>query len=129
VQIYYESRLAKLDINQAEIDKLNQDVEKVVEDEEDVSARENAKSKWAELAKLVGAQPRLEQVARDLVAHFETRTSAIEGKAMIVAMSRDICVSLFHEIIALRPEWEGSKIIKDGKEVGYNPEDGAIASS
>ena len=126
VQIYYESRLARLDINQAQIDKLNQEVEEVIEDEEDVAAREDAKSKWAELAKLVGAKPRLEQVARDLVTHFETRTEAIEGKAMVVAMSRDICVALFDEIIKLRPGWAGSKIRKDGKEIGYNPEDGAI---
>ena len=126
VQIYYESRLAKLDINQAKIDELNQDVDEVIEDEEDVAARENAKSKWAELAKLVGAKPRLEQVAADLVAHFETRTSTIEGKAMIVAMSRDICVSLFDEITKLRPDWAGSKIVQDGKEIGYNPEDGAV---
>jgi type I restriction enzyme R subunit len=126
VQIYYESRLAKLDINQAEIDKLNQDVDEVIEDEEDVAARENTKSKWAELAKLVGAKPRLEQVAADLIAHFETRTKTIEGKAMIVAMSRDICVALFDEITKLRPEWVGSKIVQDGKEIGYNPEDGAV---
>jgi type I restriction enzyme, R subunit len=126
VQIYYESRMAKLDVNQAEIEKLNQDVEEVVEDEEDIATRENTKSKWAELAKLVGAKPRLEQVARDLVAHFETRAKAIEGKAMIVAMSRDICVALFDEIIALRPDWAGTKLTKDGKVIGYNPEDGAI---
>ena len=126
VQIYYESRLAKLDVDQAKIDELNQSVDEVIEDEEDVAARENAKSKWAELAKLVGAKPRLEQVAADLVAHFETRTAAIEGKAMVVAMSRDICVALFDEIVKLRPAWAGSKIVQDGKEVGYDPEDGVV---
>ena len=126
VPIYYESRLAKLDINRAEIDKLNQDVEEVVEDEEDLAAREAAKSQWTQLAKLVGAQPRLEEVARDLVAHFETRTGALEGKAMFVAMSRDICVALFDEIIKLRPQWKGTQLQKDGKDIGYNPEDGAI---
>jgi type I restriction enzyme R subunit len=126
VQIYYESRLAKLDINSAEIEKLNQDVEEVIEDEEDIAARENAKSTWAELAKLVGAKPRLKEVAADLVRHFEKRTEVIEGKGMIVAMSRDICVALFDEIIALRPAWAGSKIVKEGKVVGYDPEDGAI---
>ena len=78
------------------------------------------------MAKLVGAQPRLEEVARDLIRHFETRTAVIEGKAMAVCMSRDICVALFDEIIKLRPDWAGSKIVKDGKVVGYNPEDGAI---
>jgi type I restriction enzyme R subunit len=99
VPIYYESRLAKLDINREEIDALNQDVEEVIEDEEDVAARENTKSKWTQLEKLVGAQSRLEEVARDFVAHFETRTGTLEGKAMFVAMSRDICVALFDEII------------------------------
>lgn len=98
VPIYYESRLAKLDINREEIDALNQDVEEVIEDEEDVAARETVKSKWTQLAKLVGAQPRLEEVARDFVTHFETRAGALEGKAMFVAMSRDICVSLFEDI-------------------------------
>jgi type I restriction enzyme R subunit len=123
VPIYYESRLAKLDINREEIDALNQDVEEVIEDEEDVAARENAKSKWTQLAKLVGAQPRLEQVARDFVTHFETRTGTLEGKAMFVAMSRDICVALFDEVLKLRPEWAGTKLEKGG---GWNPEDGAI---
>ncbi|MFO1436873.1 MAG: type I restriction endonuclease subunit R [Verrucomicrobiaceae bacterium] len=126
VPIYYESRLARLDINREKIDELNQDVEEVIEDEEDVAAREKTKSKWAELAKLVGAEPRLKQVAADLVAHDETRTSSIEGKAMIVCMSRDICVELFKQIIALRPAWEGTKLTKDGKDIGYNPDDGAI---
>ena len=126
VPIYYESRLAKLDINREEIDRLNKDVEEVIEDEEDLATREKTKGKWAELAKLVGAQPRLAEVAEDLVDHYETRTDVLEGKAMFVAMSRDICVSLFEEIIALRPEWAGTKLVKDGKEIGWNPEDGAI---
>jgi type I restriction enzyme R subunit len=126
VPIYYESRLAKLDINREEIDRLNKDVEEVIEDEEDVAARENTKGKWAELAKLVGAKERVQEIAADLVAHYETRTSVLEGKAMIVAMSRDICVSLFDEIIALRPEWAGMKLSKDGKTNGWNHEDGAI---
>jgi type I restriction enzyme R subunit len=126
VPIYYESRLAKLDINREEIDRLNQDVEEVIEDEEDVSARESTKGKWAELAKLVGAKERVQEIAADLVEHYETRTSVLEGKAMIVAMSRDICVSLFDEIIKLRPEWAGTKLTKDGKEIGWNHEDGSI---
>ncbi len=127
VPIYYESRLVKIDINRAQIDQLNEDVEEVIEEEEDVAAREKTKGRWAELAKLVGAGPRLKQVAADLVEHFEKRTESIEGKAMFVGMSRQICVDLFAEIIKLRPEWEGSKITNDqGKEVGYNHEDGAI---
>ncbi len=132
VAISYESRLAKLDINREEIDALNDEVEEVIEDEEDIAAREKTKSRWAELAKLVGAKPRLEEVAADLVAHFEARNEALvlgdnpEGKAMIVCMSRDICVSLFKELIALRPEWEGTRRKKNGTDIGYNPEDGAI---
>jgi type I restriction enzyme, R subunit len=105
VPIYYESRLAKLTINQAEIDKLNTDVEDVFEDEEDVAQREATKSRWAQLEKLVGAEPRLEQVAADIVAHFEQRTAAVEGKAMIVCMSRAICAALYKAITDLRPDW------------------------
>ena len=115
VPIYYESRLAKLDVNQAEIDALNAQVDEVIEDEEDLTAREKTKSDWAALTKLVGAQPRLEQVAADLVQHFETRTATLEGKAMIVCMSRDICAELYNAIVALRPNWHDA-----------DPEKGAI---
>ncbi|EON19376.1 HsdR family type I site-specific deoxyribonuclease [Cupriavidus sp. GA3-3] len=105
VPIFYESRLAKLDVNQAEIDALNEQVDEVVEDEEDIAAREKTKSEWAALEKLVGAEPRLQQVARDLVQHFEARIGVVDGKAMIVCMSRDICAHLYNAIVALRPEW------------------------
>ena len=126
VPIYYQSRLAKLDLNQAAIAELNQQVEEVIEDEEDKASREQTKSQWAQLAKLVGAEPRLKQIAKDIVTHLETRNANLEGKAMIVAMSRDICVNLFDEIIALRPDWAGTKLQKNGQDIGYNPEDGAI---
>lgn len=115
VPIFYESRLAKLDVNQAEIDALNAQVDEVIEDEEDITAREKTKSDWAALTKLVGATPRLDQVAADLVQHFETRTDTLEGKAMIVCMSRDICAELYKAIVALRPEWHDA-----------DPEKGAI---
>ena len=115
VPIYYESRLAKLDINRAEIEELNQEVEEVIEDEEDVTLRERTKSKWAALEKLVGATPRLEEVAEDLVRHYEERTSVIDGKGMIVCMSREICANLYKEIIKLRPAWHDT-----------DPEKGAI---
>lgn len=105
VPIYYESRLAKLDINHEEIEALSDQVEEVVEDEEDITQREKTKSEWSRLEKLVGAGPRLKQVAADLVEHFEARTAVIDGKAMIVAMSRDICVQLYNEIVTLRPHW------------------------
>ncbi|MGL4603936.1 MAG: type I restriction endonuclease subunit R [Iodobacter sp.] len=105
VPIFYESRLSKLDVRQAEIDALNAQVDEVVEDEEDLAAREKAKSEWATLEKLVGAEPRLEQIAIDLVQHFEARTSVSDGKGMIVCMSRDICAHLYNAIVALRPDW------------------------
>lgn len=115
VPIYYESRLAKLDINRDLIDELSDQVEDVVEDEEDIGQREKTKGEWSRLEKLVGSGPRLKQVAADLVEHFETRSALIEGKAMIVAMSRDICAQLYNEIVALRPEWHDT-----------DPEKGAI---
>tara|TARA_R110002124_G_scaffold45866_5_gene138259 strand:- start:971 stop:4129 length:3159 start_codon:yes stop_codon:yes gene_type:complete len=115
VPIYYESRLAKLDIDRETIDELSDQVEEVVEDDEDVGSRERTKGEWSRLEKLVGAGPRLKQVAEDLVNHFETRTSTIHGKAMIVAMSREIAVHLYNEIVALRPEWHND-----------DPEQGAI---
>jgi type I restriction enzyme R subunit len=112
VPIYYESRLAKLDIRQDEIEALNDDVDEVLEDEEEISNKEKMKSHWAALEKLVGAEPRIEQVAQDLVSHFEARTSAFPGKGMIVAMSREICVDLYNAIISLRPDWHNDDIEK-----------------
>jgi type I restriction enzyme R subunit len=108
VPIFYESRLTKLDINSAEIESLNDQVEEVIEDEEDVTVREKTKSKWAALEKLVGAKPRIEQVAADLVQHFENRTATLPGKAMIVCMSREICVDMYDAIVALKPEWHSA---------------------
>ncbi|PTB96026.1 DEAD/DEAH box helicase [Marivirga lumbricoides] len=105
VPIYYESRLARLDINRAEIDDLSDQVEEVVEGEEDIALRESTKSKWAALEKLVGAAPRINQVAQDLVAHFEGRIELLDGKAMIVCMSREICVNMYNAITAIKPEW------------------------
>ncbi|TQV87565.1 type I restriction endonuclease subunit R [Aliikangiella coralliicola] len=107
VPIYYESRLAKLDIKQSEIESLNDEFEEVIEDEEDVAEREKTKSKWAALEKLVGAEPRLKQVANDLVTHFKNRNKGMKvpGKAMIVCMSREICVDMYNAIKAIRPGW------------------------
>ncbi len=104
VAIYYESRLAKLSLNQNDMSALDEDIDELAEDEED-SEQAKLKSRWAALEKIVGAEPRIKQVAADLIAHFEERSKAQIGKAMIVGMSRDICVHLYDEIIALRPEW------------------------
>lgn len=104
VGIFYESRLAKLGLKEAELDELDAEVDELAE-EEDGDEQSKLKSKWAALEKVVGAEPRIRQVAADLVAHFEERSKAQSGKAMVVAMSRDICVHLYNEIIKLRPDW------------------------
>ncbi len=104
VAIYFESRLAKLGLNEAELVKLDEDVDELAEDEEE-SQQAKLKSKWAALEKVVGAEPRIARVAADLVSHFEERQKAQDGKAMVVAMSREICVHLYNEITKLRPDW------------------------
>jgi len=104
VPIYYESRLAKLDLDQAVLDEIDEDVGDLVEDEE-LADREKFKSRWSALEKLVGAEDRIKQIAADLVEHFEDRTAIIEGKGMIVAMSRQIAVELYDAIVAIRPQW------------------------
>jgi len=104
VPIYYESRLAKLDLDREVLEEIDKEIGELVEEEERAQ-RERFKSKWSTLEKLVGAKARIEQVARDIVEHFEERTAVIEGKGMIVAMSRQIAVDLYDAIVALRPEW------------------------
>lgn len=104
VPIYYESRLAKLALNEAERPKIDPKFEEVTEGEE-VERKEELKSRWAQLEAIVGSENRLHQVATDLVNHFENRLAAMNGKAMIVCMSRRICVELYKRLLALRPEW------------------------
>jgi len=104
VPIYYESRLAKLDLDQAVLDEIDEDVGDLVEDEE-LADREKFKSRWSALEKLVGAEDRIKKIAADLVGHFEDRTAIIEGKGMIVAMSRQIAVELYDAIVTIRPQW------------------------
>ncbi|WP_134584984.1 type I restriction endonuclease subunit R [Pseudomonas aeruginosa] len=104
VAIYYESRLAKLSLKDSELAHIDDEVDELAEDEEE-DQQSRLKSRWAALEKVVGAEPRIKSVAADLVAHFEERIQAQSGKAMVVAMSREICVHLYNEIIALRPEW------------------------
>jgi type I restriction enzyme R subunit len=104
VPIYYESRLAKLELKASEKPKLDPQFEEVTEGEE-IERKEKLKSKWAQLEVLVGADSRLKLIAKDLVDHFETRLAAMDGKAMVVVMSRRIAVALYNEIALLRPEW------------------------
>ncbi len=104
VPIYYESRLAKLALNEAEKPKLDEEFEEVTEGEE-VEHKEKLKTKWAQLEALAGADKRISLIAQDLVNHFEQRLDAMDGKAMIVGMSRRICVALYNAIITIRPDW------------------------
>lgn len=120
VAIYYESRLAKLSLKDSELPVIDDQVDELAEDEED-DQQSRLKSRWAALEKVVGAEPRIHSVAADLVAHFEERNQGLvsmgqmPGKAMLVAMSREICVHLYNEIVALRPDWHDE-----------DPEKGAI---
>ena len=104
VAIYFESRLAKLGLKPESLPDIDAEVDELAEDEED-DQQARLKSRWAALEGIVGAEPRIQQVAADLVAHFEERSKAQSGKAMIVAMSREICVHLYNAIINLRPDW------------------------
>ena len=104
VPIYYESRLAKLSLDRDEKPTIDADFEEVTEGEE-VARKEKLKTKWAQLEAVVGADNRLKQVARDIVGHYEQRLEVLEGKGMVVCMSRRICVDLYRELVALRPEW------------------------
>ena len=104
VPIYYESRLAKLELKEAEKPKIDPEFEDLTEGEE-VERKEKLKSRWAQLEALVGSEKRLKLVAEDLVRHFENRLVAMDGKAMVVCMSRRICVELYKQIVALRPDW------------------------
>ena len=104
VPIYYESRISKLSLNAAELPKLDAEFEEITEGEE-LTKKEKLKTKWAALEALVGDPKRIALIAADLVAHFEKRVEAMDGKAMIVCMSRRICVDLYNALVALRPEW------------------------
>jgi len=104
VPIYYESRLAKLALDEAERPHIDPDFEEATEGEE-IEKKEKLKTRWAQLEAMVGTERRLELIARDLVRHFERRLEAMEGKAMVVCMSRRVCLDLHDQIVKLRPDW------------------------
>ena len=104
VPIYYESRLARLALDEQEKPAIDPDFEEATEGEE-VARREKLKSKWAQLEAVVGTSKRLSLVAQDIIDHFEKRLEVMDGKAMIVCMSRRICVNLYQEIVRLKPDW------------------------
>lgn len=104
VPIYYEGRLAKLELKESEKPKIDPEFEELTEGEE-TAEKEKLKSKWAALESIVGTDERIELIAKDLLKHFDLRLEVIEGKAMIVCMSRRICVDVYNAITRLRPEW------------------------
>jgi type I restriction enzyme, R subunit len=104
VPIYFESRLARIELPADAIPLIDAEIDDLTEDEA-MGDQERLKQRWSAVEKLVGSKKRLEMVAADVVAHFEDRLAAMDGKAMIVCMSRRICVALYDEIIALRPDW------------------------
>ena len=104
VRIYYESRLAQLELKTDERPKIDPSFEEVTEGEE-ISKKEKLKSRWARLEAIVGSKKRIKQIAKDIVTHFEGRLNVLDGKAMVVCMSRRICIDLHNEIVKLKPEW------------------------
>jgi type I restriction enzyme R subunit len=116
VRIFYEGRLAKIALKDEERPKIDPDFEEVTE-QEDVPTKEKLKSKWARMEAMVGTPKRLALIAKDIVDHFEKRLEAMEGKAMIVCMSRRICVELYKEIAKLRPQWHDDDDEKGGLKV------------
>lgn len=104
VRIYYENRLAKINIKEEEKPRIDEEFEELTEHEEQ-SSQQKLKSKWARLERIVGNEHRIKLIAADIVKHFEQRNAVLEGKAMIVCMSRRICVDLYNAIVAIKPDW------------------------
>ncbi|MCE9520062.1 MAG: type I restriction endonuclease subunit R [Verrucomicrobia bacterium] len=119
VPIYYESRIAKLGLNASEMPKIDAEFEEITEGEE-LTKKEKLKTKWAALEALVGDPKRIALIAADLVTHFEKRVEAMDGKAMIVCMSRRICADLYNALIKLRPDWAIAKDDDAEAEKGKN---------
>ena len=113
VPIHYESRLARLELDEAKRPTIDPDFEDATEGEE-IERKERLKTKWAQLEAVVGAENRAKQIAEDIVDHFAQRVEALEGKAMVVCMSRRICVDLYNELVRLRPGWHDSDDDKGG---------------
>jgi type I restriction enzyme R subunit len=107
VPIYYESRLARIELDEEEKPKIDAEVNELTEDDPEVE-QERFKKKWSTVEALVGCDKRLALVAKDMVTHFEDRVVALDGKAMVVCMSRRICVKLYDEIVKLRPDWHSA---------------------
>lgn len=108
VPIFYESRLARVELEQEKLPKIDAAVDALFDDES-LSEQEKSKARWSSVERLVGAPLRLQTVAADIVSHFENRVEAMDGKGMVVCMSRKICVDLYDQITALRPDWHSDE--------------------
>ncbi len=111
VRIYYENRIIKLDTDDEELLKIDDEFEEITENQEEYEREKNRK-KWSRLEAVVGSPNRLKKLAEDIVGHFEEKTKTIDGKAMVVCMSRRICAELYDEIVKLRPEWHSDDVDK-----------------
>jgi type I restriction enzyme R subunit len=111
VPVHYASRLAKIELNEQERPIIDESFEEVTEGEEETQRRK-LKTRWARVEVLVGAENRIKQIAKDIVDHFEARVKSLEGKALIVCMSRRICVELYKQIIELRPSWHSDNTME-----------------
>jgi type I restriction enzyme R subunit len=111
VKIFYESRLAKVNLDE-EGRRLIEEFDKELEQDEELTEKQKAKAKWTKLEAIVGHHDRVKNLAKDIVTHFEKRQTVFEGKAMIVAMSRRIAADLYKEIIVLRPDWHNDDLTK-----------------
>ncbi|MDK2822013.1 MAG: type restriction enzyme subunit [Candidatus Petromonas sp.] len=111
VKIYYENRIIKLETDDEELLKVDDEFEELTEGQED-NEREKNKSKWSRLEAIVGSPNRIKKLAQDIVNHYEEKSKTIDGKAMVVCMSRRICVDLYDEIVKLRPDWHSDELEK-----------------
>ena len=111
VKIYYENRIIKLDTNEDIIEEIDEEFDEITEGQED-NDKEKYKSKWSRLEAVVGSPSRIKKLAEDIVNHYEEKAKTVDGKAMLVCMSRKICVDLYDEIIKLRPDWHSDDVNK-----------------
>ena len=104
VKIYYENRIIKLEADEEELKAIDEEFDNLTEGQEDIEKEKN-KGKWTRLEAIVGSPNRIKKLAEDIVNHYEEKSKAIDGKAMVVCMSRKICVDLYEQIVTLRPSW------------------------
>ena len=111
VKIYYENRIIKLEVDEEELKAIDEEFDEITEGQEDFDKEKN-KGKWSRMEAIVGSPNRVRKLAEDIVNHYEEKTKAIDGKAMVVCMSRKICADLYEEIITIRPEWHSDDVNK-----------------